>query len=226
MPLLFKCGCGSYLQVKSALAGKKVRCPKCKEVNLVPDPAERHTRRISRLATKRLDASAFRRLKKAHDEGREVALQEDEVKELGLRSEAPASEERKEKKPREEKKASKPEKAPASKGPKLEPVRCFCGTDHEVDHRPSGERFECSSCGRTVTVPSRATTGLKMDLVPEDDGERCPHCQVELEELAKRCPSCGKKIDLALLKRNAPPSDESDAGRPKKKDVTKKPKRR
>ena len=56
-----------------------------------------------------------------------------------------------------------------------------------------------------------------MDLVPEDDGEHCPHCGAGLEELVKRCPSCGKKIDIALSRRNSPPAD-SDAERPKKEE--------
>jgi len=41
--MLIQCPCGTKLQVKDSLAGKKVRCPTCKEVFLVAEPGQEKT---------------------------------------------------------------------------------------------------------------------------------------------------------------------------------------
>jgi hypothetical protein len=38
MPLTVNCSCGQQLRVQETLAGKKVRCPKCQGVVMVPQP--------------------------------------------------------------------------------------------------------------------------------------------------------------------------------------------
>lgn len=40
MPIPFKCACGTSLKVKDALAGKKVKCPKCGKSLAVPEAAD------------------------------------------------------------------------------------------------------------------------------------------------------------------------------------------
>lgn len=40
MPIAFRCACGTPLKVKDALAGKKVKCPKCGKSLAVPEPAD------------------------------------------------------------------------------------------------------------------------------------------------------------------------------------------
>ena len=37
MPIAFRCSCGRALNVKDALAGKKIRCPACQSILAVPD---------------------------------------------------------------------------------------------------------------------------------------------------------------------------------------------
>jgi len=43
MTLRFKCSCGQKLAVKDGMAGKKVRCPRCKQVQAAPQPLLSHS---------------------------------------------------------------------------------------------------------------------------------------------------------------------------------------
>ncbi len=43
MTVRFKCSCGQKLAVKDGMSGRKVRCPRCKGVQVAPQPLLSHS---------------------------------------------------------------------------------------------------------------------------------------------------------------------------------------
>lgn len=247
MPVVFKCDCGKFLSVRSKNIGKKIRCPVCSEINVVPDPSVKRSKRLKRLGTMEMDADGMERLKDAAESGEIAALTDDEEKKLALDESSVVDKKRSERKKRREKSSSDeaPAREPKAEAPsgstKKKPaeqdekkrssrrrsrqkgpaegdisILCFCGYTHHRPGSDAGKKFECDSCGRSVTIPGGGG-GLELDLVPEEEGERCPYCAVVLKDPGGRCPSCGKKLERRYLEGGSgPPKRPSSSSKSKK----------
>jgi DNA-directed RNA polymerase subunit M/transcription elongation factor TFIIS len=198
MPVVFKCDCGKYLSVRSKSIGKKVNCPECAAVNIVPDPTTRRTRRVKRLKTDEMSQEKLGRLKSAAEKGVEEIVRDDELVELQLpggEADPPArkSEKRRRKKNESGRKASG---APAGSGGAPIEMTCFCGKKHHASVERAGEEFRCEDCGRTITIPGGGRADIA--LMPLEEGEPCPKCGTLLDPEVKACRSCGHHLDLRL----------------------------
>ena len=196
MPVVFKCDCGKYLSVRSKNVGKKVECPECGSVNVVPDPQQRRSKRVKRLKTQDMPRRKLGRLRAAAEEDREEVVRDEELVELDLPREEPSPPPPKSDRKRRKKRASEKIESPVAPGDGSIEMTCFCGKTHIAGPEKAGEDFLCDDCGRVITIPGGAKADL--DLMPLEEGEPCPKCGTLLEEETKICRSCGHRLDLRL----------------------------
>lgn len=179
MPVVFKCSCGSYLSVSRKNIGKKVACPECEEVQVIPNPKQ--TRSI------KLTGEESRRLR--HGDV-------DDVK-SAARERTRGAEEAKPKKKKEKQTLDVPEDS-GYQSAILEAegisINCFCGAQFSVSSDKAGETVDCESCGRSVSIPDPNKVE-EIELAPlGDDEEKCPYCGVSVTGSQMKCHSCGKGL--------------------------------